>query len=185
MSSASVHQDIVNLYICYIIDTCPGDLNAEFTLGNCLFGSVELTKTTNPDKQKYYRYGIGFDTRSDFPLPDGSAGKSVIIFGVENSFSVHIDGKKKILILGEGPTQGLDNATIIAEVKYPINFTNSRKIFQLSLHYNGSNSFLFVYATNYQFKAKFPEMKPYILCLGNISEDLTIDNMDNMKKKKD
>ena len=46
-------------------------------------------------------------------------------FGVDNSSSVYIDGRKKnILVLGEGTThQGLDNATITAEVKYPINFT--------------------------------------------------------------
>ena len=53
----------------------------------------------------------------------------------------------------------------------------------LSLHFNGSNSFLFVIAAKkYQFKAKDSEIKPYILCLGNISKDFTIDNM---KKKKD
>ena len=38
---------------------------------------------------------------------------------------MHTDGKKKILVLGEGPTQGLDNATIIADAKYPNNFTES------------------------------------------------------------
>ena len=51
----------------------------------------------------------------------------------------------------------------------------------LSLHFNGSNSFLFVIAAKiYQFKAKDSEIKPYILCLGNILKDFTIDNM---KKK--
>ena len=49
----------------------------------------------------------------------------------------------------------------------------------LSLHYNGSNSFLNVNAVRvYQFKAKESEMKPY--CFGNISKDFTIDDM---KKK--
>ena len=58
---------------------------------------------------------------------------------------MHIDGRNKnILVLGEGPTQGLEDATITAEAKYPINFTESEKRFVLSLHYNGSNSFLFV-----------------------------------------
>ena len=71
------------------------------------------------------------------------------------SSSVHVDYKgKDILILGEGPTRGL-NHTLTAEVKYPINFTQSGKRFVLSLHYNGDNSFLFVNATKvYQFKAK-------------------------------
>ena len=42
-----------------------------------------------------------------------------------------------------------------AEANYPINFTQSGKRFTLSLHYNGSNSFLFVNTTKlYQFKVK-------------------------------
>ena len=49
---------------------------------------------------------------------------------------------KKILVFCEGPTQDLDNATITAEAKYPINFTESGKRFVLSLNYNESNNFL-------------------------------------------
>ena len=54
----------------------------------------------------------------------------------------------KILILYERPIQGLDNTTLTAEAKYPINFTQPNKRFVLNLHYNGSNSFLFVNAIN-------------------------------------
>ena len=63
---------------------------------------------------------------------------------------VHIDSKgKDILVLGEGPTQGLDDTTLTAEATYPINFTQPYKRFVLDLqHYNGSKSFLFVNATN-------------------------------------
>ena len=51
-----------------------------------------------------------------FSLPDGSVGKTVIIFGVDMSSFVHIDIKgKDILILGKGPTQGLDDTTLTAE----------------------------------------------------------------------
>ena len=36
---------------------------------------------------------------------------------------MQIDYKNKdILILGEGPTQGLDNTALAAQAKYPINF---------------------------------------------------------------
>ena len=64
--------------------------------------------------------------------------------------SVHIYNKNKdSLILGEGPAQGLDNATVTADAEYPINFTQSGKRFKFSLHYNESNSFLFVNATKY------------------------------------
>ena len=92
-------------------------------------------------------------------------GKNVIIFGAELSLSVHSDNKGKyILILGERQTQGLNDTTLAAEAKYPINFTQSGKRFVLSLHYNGSNSFLLANATKvYQFKAKDSETKDYAL----------------------
>ena len=67
---------------------------------------------------------------------------------------------KNILILGERPTQGLDDTTLTAEAKYPINFTQAGKRFVLSLHYIGKNSFLFVNAIEiYQFKAKDSEIR--------------------------
>ena len=92
---------------------------------------------------------------------------------------MHIDNKgKNILILSKGPTQGLDDTTLLAEPTYPINFTQPDKRFALSLHYNGSSFFLFVNATKiYQFKAKVSEIKGYALRLGNTSNDFTINNM--------
>ena len=97
---------------------------------------------------------------------------------------VHIDNKNKdILILDEVLTQGLDDTTLTAEAKYPTNFTQPRKRFVSSLHYNESNIFSFVNATKiYQFKAKDSEIKDYALCLGNVSKDFKINNM---KKKQD
>ena len=63
------------------------------------------------------------------------------------SSPVHIaDKAKDILILGKGTTLGLDGTTLTAEALYPIKFTQSGERFVLSLHYNGSNSFLFVNA---------------------------------------
>ena len=42
-------------------------------------------------------------------------GKTVIIFGVDIRSSVHIDNEgKDILILDEGPAQGLDDTTLTA-----------------------------------------------------------------------
>ena len=62
------------------------------------------------------------------------------------------------------------NTTITAEAWYPVNFTKSEKRFALRLHYNGSNSFLFVNATKtYQFKAKYSEIKSYTLFLGKFT----------------
>ena len=113
-------------------------------------------------------------------MTDRSYEKDFIIFGSDMSSSVHVDNKGKvILVLGEGPTQGL-NHTLMAEEKYPIDFTQSGKTFALSLDYNG-NSFLFVNATKvYQYNAKDSEIKDYALCLGNLPKDFTINHL---KKK--
>ena len=94
------------------------------------------------------------------------------------SFSAYIDNKKKdILILGKGPTQGLEH-TLTAEKIYSINFTVTKKTFCLRLHYKRANSYLFVNGTEiYKFKAKDSEIVAAPLCLGNISKDWSVDNM--------
>ena len=61
---------------------------------------------------------------------------------------------------------------------YSINFTVTKKKFGSSLHYNGANSYLFVNGTEiYKFKAKGSEIVAAPLCLGNISEDWSADNI--------
>ena len=92
--------------------------------------------------------------------------------------SVDIDNKKKdILILGQGPTQGLDNTTLTAEAEYAITLKQSGKRFVLSLHDNGSNSFLFFDASKvYHSKAKSSEIRDCALYLGNTSNNFTINN---------
>ena len=61
---------------------------------------------------------------------------------------------------------------------YPINFTVTKKKFCLSLHYNESNRYLFVNVKEIiKFKAKDSEIVASPLCLGNISEDWSTDNM--------
>ena len=109
----------------------------------------------------------------------GKIAQNVIIFGVDMSSSVHVDNKKKyILILGEGPMQGLDGTTLTTEKNYSINCTVSERKFCLSWHYNGANSYLFVNDTEIiKFKAKDSEIVATPLCLGSISEDFTADNM--------
>ena len=92
--------------------------------------------------------------------------------------SVHIDNKKKDkLVLGKGPTQGLEH-TLTAEKMYASNFTITKNKFCLSLHYNRANSYLFVNSTEIiKFKAKDSEIVPSPLCLGNISKDWSINNL--------
>ena len=80
-----------------------------------------------------------------------------------------VNSKKDILILGKGPTQGPT-----------INFTVPEKKFCLSLHYNGANSYLFVYGKEIdKFKAKDSEIVATVICLGNISPDWSVDKMVN------
>ena len=63
------------------------------------------------------------------------------------SSSIHIDDKEKdILVLGSGPTQGLEH-TLTIEKMYSINFIVTKNEFCLSLHYNGASSYLFVNGT--------------------------------------
>ena len=84
--------------------------------------------------------------------------------------------EKNVLILDEGPTQGLDHTTLTEEGKYLNSFTQLNKEIVLSLHCNESKSFLFVNATKiYKIKARNSEIKDYALYLGNISKDFSID----------
>ena len=60
-------------------------------------------------------------------------GKNVISFGADMSSSVHIDNKKKdILILAFGQTQGLDDTMSTVEAQYSFDFSRSNRKFSLS-----------------------------------------------------
>ena len=94
------------------------------------------------------------------------------------SSSVHVDNKgNDILILGQRPTQGLDDTTLTAEAKYSANFTQSKKKFTLRLHYNENKGCYLLMLQKHQFKANDYEIENYTLCLGYILKDLTSINM--------
>ena len=85
--------------------------------------------------------------------------------------------KKDILIIGKGPTQGLEY-TLTTEKLYSVNVTKKNRKVCLSLHYNGTNSYLFVNGTEIiKFKAKDSEISEYPLCLGNTAKDWLVDNV--------
>ena len=78
-------------------------------------------------RYKYSGYDVGFDRRSSFSFLSGGFDQSVLILSADMSSSIHIDNKKKdILVLGRGPTQGLES-TLTAEKMYSINFTIKKK----------------------------------------------------------
>ena len=127
------HKNLVNIYIAYEVGASTS-YNNDPTLKTCLYGAVTLNKNDDFDKYGYSVYGIGFDRRSSFSFPGGGFGQNVLIFGVDMSSSGHIDNKKKdILVLGKGPTQGLEHI-LTSEKMYSINFTVTETKFCLSLH---------------------------------------------------
>lgn len=80
---------------------------------------------------------------------------------------------KNILILGELPTQVLDDTVtniLLRLQDRKRNFVKST--LRWKKHFLGTNG-----VHLYQFKAKNTEIKLYSLFVGNISKDLTIDNM--------
>ena len=121
-------KNVVNLFIVYELDRLSQFLNATFTLKDCLFGSVKITKNADHNKYFYSRYGIRFDSRPLFSIPNFDWGKNVIIFGVDMSSSVHANNKKKyILILAKGQTQELDDTTPTEEAEHSITFSRSER----------------------------------------------------------
>ena len=64
-----------------------------------MYRAVKLTKNADPNTYSYSGYGIGFDSRSLFAFPGIDWGKNVAIFGVGNSSSMHIDNKKKVILV--------------------------------------------------------------------------------------
>ena len=68
-----------------------------------------------------------------------------VIFGVDNTSSSHTDnGKNNFLVLGQGPSDGIDESTGTAENKFSINFSKARAKFCVSLCSNVDESFLHV-----------------------------------------
>ena len=77
-----------------------------------------MTKNANIDRNKYSGYGVGFDTHGNFSFLGIGLSRNIIIFGVDMSSSTKIDNRKNyILILGKGPTQGLEH-TLSAKKMY-------------------------------------------------------------------
>ena len=163
-----IHEKVVNIYIGYELGASTSH-TSDPTMKNCIFGAITLTTNDDIEKYNYSGYGIGFNR-----ISSGGFGQNVLIFGADMSTSTHVDNKKKdILVIGRGPTQGLEN-TLTAGKMYSINFTVKKKNFCLSLHYNGAN----VNGTEIiKFKVKDSNILASPLCLGNISKAWSTDNM--------
>ena len=89
------------------------------------------------------------------------------------TYSIHATNQtQSVLVLGHGLIQKINDTTIYAEKVYLPNVTVDNKIFCLSLHYNGDNSYLIVNGKEVtKFKAKNSELIKYPMCLGGLSKD--------------
>ena len=55
-----IPKKVINIYISYTLNPQLRNLNTDFTLDDCLFGSEKLGKNADLDKYKYNGYGVGF-----------------------------------------------------------------------------------------------------------------------------
>ena len=95
---------MVNIYIDYELGASSSHID-DPTFKNCLFRAVTLTTNADSDEYGYSGYGIEFDRRGSFSFPGGGYGQNVLIFGVDMSFSAHIDKKRHISIRNRSNTR--------------------------------------------------------------------------------
>ena len=86
-----IAKKVTHLYTSYTLNPWLRNASIDFTLNNCLFGSLKLTKNADSVKHKYSGYNIRFSSWSEFLFADGSMGKNDIIFAADMSPSVHND----------------------------------------------------------------------------------------------
>ena len=111
---------IVNVYILYELAAWPRNPTNNFKFKNCLFGATNIIKNSDKEKYVYSGYGIKFDADS-WSFSNGIA-RNIIIFSVDNSSSSHVDNRKNnFLILGLGPTYGINGRFGSVEKKFSIN----------------------------------------------------------------
>ena len=96
------------------------------------------------------------------------------------SSSIHASNRtNNIYMLGKDLTQSLNGTTIYAEKMYKTDPSIFEKMYVMSIHYNGDESYLFINGTQeLKFKAKNSELARNKFCVGNISEDFSITNME-------
>ena len=92
------HGATVNIYNVHEISLFDSNSNYP-TLENFLFGAVKLNQNSDIDKYKCFGDSIGFDRRRTFSFPTAGFGSNVIIFGVDMSSFVHINNKKKYIVI--------------------------------------------------------------------------------------
>ena len=123
------NDNIVNIYIVYLIDPISNSRNTDYTVQNALFGCVKITKdATDTSKHKYEGYGICFDEGGMFSRGSINNGRNVLILGVHGDSIIHSNNKaNNIFIMGDGFVQGINDTTLYAKKIYGQNFTAVNK----------------------------------------------------------
>ena len=114
---------ILNFNIVYDLAAWSKNPTNNFKFKNCLFGATNIVKNSDKEKYVYSGYGITFDSGGSWSFDNGTA-RNVIIFGVDSSSSSHVDNRKNnFLILGLGPTYGINGKFGSAEKTFSTEFT--------------------------------------------------------------
>ena len=97
------NDNVINIYIVYLIDPISCSRNTDYTVQNALFGGVKITKNaTDTSKHKYEGYGICFDEGGTFSKGNINNGKNVLTFGVHENSLVHGNNKaNNIYVMGD------------------------------------------------------------------------------------
>ena len=95
------NDNIVNIYIVYLIDPISNSKNTDYAVQNALFGGVKITKNaTDTSKYKYEGYGICFHEGGMFSMGNINNSRNVLIFGVHENSVIHLNNKKKRIYYG-------------------------------------------------------------------------------------
>ena len=169
------NNNVINIYCVYKIDSIASTRDDTLTVENALFAAMEITKNTDTSKYNYKGYGICFDEGRTFSKGNINNGRNALIFGVHESTLVRANNKaNNFYVMGDVFVRGINDTTLYAEKVYSQNFTQSSKIFVLSLHYNGDDSYLFVNGKEeLKFKCKTENLVKEKLCIGNFSDQWT------------
>ena len=93
-----------------------------------MFGTVKLVKNAIK-KFTYNGRGKAFNGEGLWSFSNNFT-RNGILFGIDNSASSHTDNRKNnFLVLGEGPIQGINDSTGIAEKKIVLTLVKQIKNF--------------------------------------------------------
>ena len=75
-----------------------------------MFGATNIVKNSDQEKYVYSGYRITFDSAGSWNFGNDFTGNAVI-FEIDNSSSSHSESRKNnFLVLGEGPTYGINGS---------------------------------------------------------------------------